>query len=98
MFSTVVAIIRGQVRTVQADESTANIWEDRKMFIGGGRHGKFGGKVIVKHIHNAHGLNQLARVTQLATGSFMFEYQCKILEVDAALAKSASLVCHSSAA
>jgi hypothetical protein len=84
--STVVAIIRGQVRTVQADDSTANIWEDRKMFIGGGRHGKFGGEVIAKHIHNAQGLKQLA------TASFMFEYQCKIQEVDAALAKSASLV------
>jgi hypothetical protein len=85
-FSTVVAIVHRQVRTIQADESTANICDDRRMLVGGGRHGKFAGEVITKHIHNAHGLKELA------AGSFMFEYQCKIREIDAALAKSPSLV------
>jgi hypothetical protein len=67
-------------------ENLRSSWEDSRFLVGGGKHGKFAGEVIAKYLHNDHGLKGLSGA------SFMFEYQCKMQDVDAAFEKSPLLV------
>ncbi|KAJ7652571.1 hypothetical protein B0H17DRAFT_1147355 [Mycena rosella] len=63
--------------------NTSELSKDIQLLIGGGiRNGKFARELVENHIHNAHGSQDVA------AASFMFEYQCTVQEVDAALLKS----------
>lgn len=54
---------------------------DRKFLVGGGR-AKFSGELICKHVHDAHGLQDLE------SASFVFEAQCKAHEIVAIFERS----------
>jgi hypothetical protein len=81
-----LSALRGNAVDFHGDEFFSNYRADCRLLVGGGRHGKFAAELIIKHIHNDCGLKELV------AASFMFEYQCGLHEVEAAFAKSLSLI------